>query len=118
MHEKLWENQLSTISFFFFLNHIHTSDAVLNFFRVPEVDAKTEDCEQENLKGRKRKAGAAGPSRRKKAKIGGQEEWNPLDATAIHPESYDLAYKLVNITLFHVFFCFTLSFLFHIFFCL
>ena len=43
--------------------------------------------------GKKRKATGDSGKSRKKAKTDESYEWNPLDATAIHPESYQVAEK-------------------------
>ncbi|BFZ12180.1 hypothetical protein BsWGS_15219 [Bradybaena similaris] len=67
--------------------------------REVKEEVKIENLEEEEAESkttRKRKATTAGPSKKKKAKVEITEEWNPLDATAIHPESYDLAHKLAS----------------------
>ncbi|CAL1528427.1 unnamed protein product [Lymnaea stagnalis] len=64
------------------------------------VDVKEEIKVEEETgtkKGRKRKADStAGPSKGKKAKVSVNENWNPLDATSVHPESYDLTHLLAR----------------------
>ncbi|XP_059162177.1 S1 RNA-binding domain-containing protein 1-like [Physella acuta] len=61
----------------------------------------TGDCKEEqesdSVKGRKRKTqSSATGSKSKKRKTAENDEWNPLDATSIHPESYNIAQMLAT----------------------
>ncbi|KAK3799213.1 hypothetical protein RRG08_054340 [Elysia crispata] len=61
-----------------------------------ETVQKTSSPVKDEKKGRKRKLEGNGPKRAKQRKGEMLNVWNPLDSTAVHPESYDIAHRLME----------------------